>query len=145
MREITFFDYLNAVLKKDKLYDQYYDDFKLNDNFKSFENVIMMKYLYQGNLINYANEINKYVYLLNKEEFFKLLYYYIPKTNIFIKYNKKTSKEKNEMLEYISKYYKISIEKSKDIFNLLSLEDCKELLFRFGLNEKEVNKIIEII
>lgn len=141
--QITFFTYLNAILKKEKSYDEYYNFFKNEDNFKNFDAFMICRYLYQGNMVQYANYFNTLHGTLDKEQFFKLMYFIVPRNNIFIKYNKKIKKEQKQIINYIKEFYIISNKEAEEYLSILSDEDLKNLLIMFGINEKERNKILE--
>jgi len=141
--EVTFFDYLNTILKKDRTFEKGYDFFKRNDDFKNFDPFIMCKYLYQGNMVDYANYFQKFVYVLKKEEMFKLMYFVLPKNNIFIQYNKKVKEEKKEIIEYIQKYYQVSYNRAKEYSELLSIEDKEELLKMHGLDDNKIERLLD--
>jgi hypothetical protein len=140
--DVTFFDYLQSLLKKDKSHEQALAFFKKHDDFRNFDSFMICKYLYQGNMMQWANYFQKYVYVLKKEEMFKLIYFNLPRNNVFIKYTKKVKEEKKEIIDYLKDYYQISQEKAKDYLDILSEDDLEDFLSMYGMDAKKIQKVL---
>jgi len=141
--EINFFTYLNAILKKEKSFEEYFEYFKSNDNFKNFDSFMIIRYLFQGNMVEHANYFNTLHGILDKEQLFKMMYFMVPKNNAFIKYNKKVKKEKSEIIKFIKDLYIISNKEAEEYLSILNDQDLNELLRMYGLDEKERRKILQ--
>ena len=98
-KAISVFDYIKQIdTKKEKIE---YDDKKCPGY------ILLMHYSHDNSVLKIANEINKYLYLIDNKYIYQYLYHKIPKQNRFVKWIKK-DKEKNEKVQKLMELYDIS-------------------------------------
>lgn len=142
MAENLFFEYLKAITKKEKSFEEYFVYFRKIDNFKQFDSYMMNRYLYNGNMAQYANIFNKYLSTLSKEEMFRFMYFGTPVNKNFITYVKKIKKPKLEIIYFIKDFYTISYEKAEEYLYFLNDIDLDNLLNMYGKDEEEKRRIL---
>jgi hypothetical protein len=91
-------------------------------------------------LVNYTQIIPH----TEKEKYYRIYSNLIPKKKQWLKYIKSSNKnESKELLEYLSKYFECSIREVKDYLKILDKKQIQEILEGFGLDDKEIKKLIK--
>ena len=100
-------------------------------------------------LINYLQQYT--VGQLNQKEVYNLYKGILPKRKLYIRYIKGAEQDKynDELIEYLSLYYEISKTEAKSHLDILfrdmgGISHLKEILSKYGLDEKKINKLIKI-
>jgi len=94
--------------------------------------------------IEIVDIFQKYNHSLDNKLSYILYNEYIPKSNVFLKYLKKDKSISNkEIIEYIQQYYECSLKEAKDYFKLLSIENIEIILQQFGLENKQIKKLLK--
>lgn len=97
------------------------------------------------NLVAVLNDLQKYtVGLIPAAAAYRLYSDFLPKQKIFNKYIKAKSEGKipAELIEYIARYYMISKSEAEDLAELMSNEVRESFLSSFGLDSKQIKKIL---
>jgi hypothetical protein len=111
-KKTTIFDYINAIFyKKNIEFDK-----------KVVSGYVLSLFLsYDNNLLEIVNKINQYQFQLSDERVFKYYMEKVPKGKRFIKFPKKTEKEKNikKAMNELIEEYDISELEAKKFINFL--------------------------
>ena len=101
------------------------------------------------NTVEFVNELQRYLGILDKREYYKLFMYAFPKVSIYIQYIKSKSEKKynTELLSLLSKYYEISNSEVRDYLDIFlkNDENIKELITiirKYGKSDKEIKKLL---
>jgi len=101
------------------------------------------------NTVEFVNELQRYLGILDKREYYKLFMYAFPKVSIYIQYIKSKSEKKynTELLSLLSKYYEISNSEVRDYLDIFlkNDENIKELIAiirKYGKSDKEIKKLL---
>lgn len=137
-----FFDHINQILKYKK--PGYWENLTEEDK-KSWNTYMINRYFSMNtNFIELVDIFQKYNHLLDNKLSYMLYNEIIPKSNIFLKYIKKDKSISNkEIIEYIQQYYECSLKEAKDYFKLLSIENIEIILQQFGLENKQIKKLLK--
>jgi len=113
MVKLTPFDFVNSINNKDymEITDDY-NQFVINKAFSHYVDTIMFA--------NYLNQTK-----LNNQMHYDFLFNVIDKRKRWVKWPKKNEKE--EFLQEIAEYYKVSLNKAEEILSLLNTKDKLEL------------------
>lgn len=137
----SLFDHINSIsYTKDK------DYFKsLNESEQKEFNVYMMQRFLSMDkrFTNFISYIDKYAFtVLDKEMYYKLLMYTLPKEKIWFKYIKKSKEVKEDeiVIEMLSKKFDIPKRRAMEYIQFLSKEDKKELLESYAVDDKLIKK-----
>jgi hypothetical protein len=121
MKELTIFDYLNAIFNKTELkYDK-----------KVAPAYLLSLWLsHDQSLLSIVNEVNRYHFLLRDEDIYNYYYSIIPKGRRFIRWTKKMEmpKGQKEHLEEISLTYNISKREAMLYKKLLTIIDKHDII-----------------
>ncbi len=80
----------------------------------------------------------------NKQQIYNLYKELIPKRKVFLKYIKSKNKGKNkELVEKISKYFKVGKAEVNSYIDILGKENIISLLRDMGIEDKEAKKIMK--
>tara|TARA_Y100000296_G_C5042382_1_gene190548 strand:- start:106 stop:531 length:426 start_codon:yes stop_codon:yes gene_type:complete len=138
-RTRNIFDWLNEIT----LYKSPTEKFTEEDweNFNSYmvHRFISMN-LYYVELANLAQILMP----TNKQQIYNLYKELIPKRKVFLKYIKSKNKGKNkELVEKISKYFKVGKAEVNSYIDILGKENIISLLRDMGIEDKEAKKIMK--
>lgn len=91
-------------------------------------------------IVNYVQKTNPQ----SKKQIYTIYREMIPRKKLWLKYIK-NEKKKNykELAEYIAKYLDCGLGEADHYVDILRKEGCKDILFRMGVEDKEVNKLIK--
>lgn len=137
------FDHINHLREKQ---DPKYFDTLTDADKKSWSNYMVCRFLsMQPELIEYINELQKFASLLEPKEFYQILIMIVPRGRAFYPYikNKSDKKWSNELLELLRKHYEESERNVEEYLNLLTTEELRNVVGRYGLTEKEIEKLID--
>lgn len=88
---------------------------------------------------------------LTSEQYYTVLYEYLPQQNYFIKYIKGSKEDKynKELVQLLSKYFEISKCEALDYLeiyngNITNQLELRTLIEKYGKTDKEINKLMEI-
>jgi hypothetical protein len=137
-----FFDHLNQIIKYKK--PGYWESLTEEDK-KSWNTYMINRYFSMNtDFIEIVDIFQKYNHSLDNKLSYILYNEYIPKSNVFLKYLKKDKSISNkEIIEYIQQYYECSLKEAKDYFKLLSIENIEIILQQFGLENKQIKKLLK--
>ncbi len=98
------------------------------------------------------NMLQQYtVSLLTPEQSYNILLNTLPKKKIYLKYvkGKGVDKYNKELVNYISIYYECSVNEAEEYLNIyfsnpMMFLQVKEILKKFGLDEKKITSLIKI-
>jgi hypothetical protein len=134
-----FFDVLNYVTFEKKSWNDL-----TQEEIDSINPYLLNRYLSMNpdylELVNYTQIIPH----TEKEKYYRIYSNLIPKKKQWLKYIKSSNKnESKELLEYLSKYFECSIREVKDYLKILDKKQIQEILEGFGLDDKEIKKLIK--
>lgn len=120
------------------------------NDIKLFSPFMLSKWVSMNyNTIEFVNEIQKYLVILDKHLFYNLYLYTFPKSNINIQYIKSKSEKKynKELISLISMYYQISNSEAEDYINIFfktesSLDELVTIIRKYGKTDKEIKKLL---
>lgn len=138
----TIFQHLSGIKEKKESWESLSDMDK-----KSFSPFIINRWLSMNmDLLPIVNELQKYtIGTLKAKEVYKLYLDFLPKRKTFDKYikGKKEGKYNKELLEYLSRWYKISKREVIDYLELLKKDEVIGILKKYGLTDKEAKKLLK--
>jgi hypothetical protein len=114
------------------------------DQHDLFEPWLIHRYISMNKeYIDLVNIVQKFP-LTEKEKIHNTYLTLLPKKKMFLRYIKKQSQPINkEVAEYVAKYYECSIGEAEEYISLLREPGVRDILWKLGLEEKEVNKLIK--
>ena len=91
-------------------------------------------------IVNYVQKTNPQ----SKKQIYTIYREMIPRKKLWLKYIK-NEKQRNykELAEYIAEYLDCGLGEADHYVDILKKEGCKDILFRMGVEDKEVNKLIK--
>jgi len=118
---------------------------------KTFSNYMINRYLsMEMSFIEVVNIVQQYsMGIIRPRDLYKLYINVIPKGRRFLRYvkGKKEQKYTKELIEYISKHFEIGLLEAEDYINILyetgNQFELKELLQLYGLEDKEIKKLLK--
>ena len=133
----TIFQHLSGIKEKKQSWESLTEMDK-----KSFSPFIINRWLSMNlDLLPIVNELQKYtIGTLSARDVYKLYLDFLPKKKTFDKYvkGKKSSKYNKDMLAYLSQWYGVSQSEVKDYLEILSKDEVKSILKKYGLTDKEI-------
>jgi hypothetical protein len=135
------FDHVNHI--REKQYPGYIDALSEAD-LKSWSNYMICRVLsMQPELVDVINQLQIYC-SLNPKEFYKLLIAVVPQGRVYVPYIKKTGKKwKKELLTLLMDYYQESERNVLEYLEIMTTQELRDLVTKFGFTEKEIEKLIE--
>jgi hypothetical protein len=133
----NIFDWLNEVT----LIKRPVEDIP-KESWEKWNSYMMHRYLsmYVGyvEIVNYVQKLNPQ----SKKQIYSIYRQLIPKKKIWLKYIKNQNKsQKQELIEYISRYFECGLAEASHYINILPSEEAKSILSEMGVNNKEIKKI----
>ena len=111
---------------------------------KTFEPFMVNRFLSMNmGLLELVNELQQFtIGQLSPRDVYKLYLDVLPKKKSFDKYIKSKTGEKydSNVLEYLSRYYKVSQREVKDYLEILSKEEISDILKKYGIDKKQIKK-----
>ena len=111
---------------------------------KSINPYLLNRYLSMN--LKYVEIVNE-VQSLNTqdpEKLYKIYLELIPKQQQFLRYMKSnTPKQNKELVDYISKFYKVSLGESADYIKLMDKSQIQDVLQKFGIDVKTQKKLLK--
>jgi len=137
MRNI--FDWLNEITLIKRPVEEIPEE-----SWEKWNSYMMHRYLsmYVGyvEIVNYVQKINPQ----NKKQIYNIYKQLIPKKKIYLKYIKNLNKKPNqELIEYISSYFKCGLIEADHYIHILPLEEIKSILFEMGVDDKDHKKLLK--
>ena len=133
----NIFDWLNEVT----LIKRPVEDIP-EESWEKWNSYMMHRYLsmYVGyvEIVNYVQKLNPQ----SKKQIYSIYRQLIPKKKIWLKYIKNQNKsQKQELIEYISRYFECGLAEANHYIHILPPEEIKSILSEMGVNDKEIKKI----
>jgi hypothetical protein len=141
------FEHLNALTASDKNYFK-----KLSDvEKKSFSTYMINRFLsMHSELIEIVNYFQRFNNSLDSEIVFKLYYDILPKKKLWSKYIKSIHEVKynSELIDFITKHYRISISDAKDYLRIYMANDIHKtnlihLLQSYGYDLQKIQELVK--
>ena len=137
---MTIFNWINEILVSKK----HWNDFT-EDEQKKFSPFIINRWLSMDkDFIEIVNFFQKYsIGTLEPREVYKWYCDMLPKGKRFNKYikGKKDKKYDTEMIMILQNYFECSKLQIKEYLELISKEELKEILEKYGLDKKKIKRI----
>jgi hypothetical protein len=135
----SLFDHLGGITyKKDK-----WESLSEVDR-KSFDMYMVNRFLSMNlDYIEFVNEIQQYTNgQLKSRELYKVYSDVLPKKKSFDKYIKSKSESKwdKHVVTYLCKYFKLSSREIEDYLEILTIDEVKLIIQKFGVDKKEIDK-----
>jgi len=135
----SLFDHLGGITyKKDK-----WESLSEMDK-KSFEMYMVNRFLSMNlDYLELVNEIQRYTNgQLKSRELYKVYLDILPKKKSFDKYIKGKSESKwdKNVIKYLCEYFKLSSREVEDYLEILSKDEVKSIIQKFGVDKKEIDK-----
>ena len=139
---MTIIDWMNQVLVHKKSWDSFSESEQ-----NTFSPYILNRLLSMDiEFIEIVNYFQKYsIGLLENKEIYKFYCNLLPKGKRFNKYikAKKTTKHKDWLIDLVKNHYEISNRDTIDYLELLSRDDIKILLEKYGIEEKKIREVLK--
>ena len=111
---------------------------------KSFETYMVNRFLSMGaDNVEIVNIINQYTNgQLTPREVYKFYLDILPKKKSFNKYIKGKSEDKwdKNVIQYLCKYYEVSSREVLDYLDILTKDEIKSIIVKYGVDPKEIDK-----
>ena len=111
---------------------------------KSFETYMVNRFLSMGaDNVEIVNIINQYTNgQLTPREVYKFYLDILPKKKSFNKYIKGKSEDKwhENVIQYFCKYYEVSSREVLDYLDILTKDEIKSIIVKYGIDPKEIDK-----
>lgn len=139
----TIFDHIKMITEVQE--DDYIIKLSEEDK-KTFDIFLLQKFLGLNNkLVDAVSYLDKYVYNMTKERYYKLLIYNIPKNRYWIKFPEKNKKEETSpewFIKLIILYFGyITVDDAIYYDTLLSSEERRLLCKMFGIDKKKITQL----
>ena len=113
---------------------------------KTFTAYMINRFLSMNmNYIDIVNEVQCFTNgQLGNKEVYNLYKDLLPKKKSFFGYIKgtKNTKYSDSMLDYLTRYFQVSKREVKDYLDLMSQQEIQSILQKYGLNEKEIKRVV---
>jgi hypothetical protein len=91
-------------------------------------------------LVNYVQTLS----YENKQQTYTIYREMIPKTKVFLKYIKsRNKKQPATLVEYVAKHFECSLGEAEEYIDILREAGTRSVLYRMGLEEKEIEKLLK--
>jgi hypothetical protein len=91
-------------------------------------------------IVNYVQKINPQ----NKKQIYSIYREMIPKKKVWLKYIKsQTPKKKDELVEYVSRYYECSLGEADHYIDIIKEHGVRNILWEMGVDIKEQDKLFK--
>ena len=120
---MNIWDYIKSINNKDYIWDERLSDKEYN------KYIVNMAFSYYPDTIFFANELNKYPDMSNKQHY-DFLYFGIPKRNRWSKWLK--SLEKKDIIAELAFHYNVSYNEMIKIMKIVKTEELKEMITIIG-------------
>ena len=136
---MTIFDFFKQVTTDKKPWSSFTEDEQKAFNPYMLHKIVSMTEAY----IEVAN-IGQSLPYTDKEKIYKFYCELLPKKSVYSKYVKGTKTKLNEdLLKYISKFYECSFREAEEYIQILNKEEMYDILNRYGIEDKEIKKLIK--
>jgi hypothetical protein len=144
-KSISIIDFIKNITINKVPWESYSEN-----DVKAFSSYMITQWMSMNyNTVEFVNELQRYLGILDKREYYKLFMYAFPKVSIYIQYIKSKSEKKydNDLLSLLSKYYEISNSDVRDYLDIFlkNDENIKELITiirKYGKSDKEIKKLL---
>ncbi len=139
MKSKGLFDHLNQVTQIQN--KNYWKNLTESDK-KTWSNYMINRFLsMKMEWTDFVNEIQKLK--LDSRMLYLVYSNTLPKGRQFLKYikNKKQTIYNTQVVQKVSEYFEISQSESEDYLNLLSKEQIRELVSKYGYTDKELKQM----
>ena len=138
----TIFDFINGVTSKNKSWDAWTDVEQ-----KKFSPFIVNRWLsMRMELTDLINELQSYtIGQLKPRDTYKLYHDLLPNNKAFAKYikGKKSDKYDVKLIQQLAEHYQISKSEVTEYLELLTKNDCDQILTLYGYNTTEKKKMLK--
>jgi hypothetical protein len=136
---MTLFDFLKEITGKKSPWSSFNEEDK-----KQFNPYMVHKYISMYEPYIEVANIGQSLPHTDKEKIYQFYCNIIPKSNVWLKYIKGTKNKANEdLLKYISMYYECSFREAEEYLTLLSKEEIVNILSKYGIEDKEIKKLLK--
>ena len=139
---MTIFEWINQILVHKKPWDSFTE---LDQ--KAFSPFIINRWLSMDEeFIEVVNYFQKYaIGTLEPREVYKWYSDFLPRGKRFSKYikSKKDKKYEPELIKLICKYFECSKLQTRELLQLISKEELKQILEMYGIDNKKIRKFIK--
>ena len=139
---MTIFDWINQMLVTKKHWDEFTEDEQ-----KKFSPFIINRWLSMDkDFIEFVNVFQQYaIGTLEPREVYKWYCDVLPRGKRFNKYikGKRDKKYDKELIDTLVKNFECSKLHVKDYIELIDTNELKEILIKFGKDEKTINRMIK--
>ena len=139
MKSKSLFDHLNQITK---VQNQLYWDNLTESDKKTWSNYMINRFLsMKMEWTDFVNEIQKLK--LDSKQLYVVYSNTLPKGRQFLKYIKKKKQTiyNTQVVQKVSEYFEISQSESEEYLNLLSKEQIRELVSKYGYTDKELKQM----
>ncbi len=139
MKAKSLFDHLNQITK---VQNQLYWDNLTESDKKTFSNYMINRFLsMKMEWTDFVNEIQKLK--LDSHMLYVVYSNVLPKSKQFLRYikGKNQTNYNKQVIKKVSEYFEISQSESEDYLNLLSKEQVRELVSKYGYTSKELKQM----
>ena len=137
---MTIIDWMNQLLVHKKHWDEFTEDEQ-----KKFSPFIINRFISMDtDFIEVVNMFQKYaIGTLEPREVYKWYCDVLPKGKRFNKYikGKRDKKYDKELVNIISNHFECSKLQTKEYFELISKEELKQILEKYGLDKKKIKRL----
>ena len=136
---MTLFNWLDQITNYKKPWSSFNDEDK-----KTFNSYMVHRYISMYEPYVEVANIGQSLPYTDKEKIYKFYCELLPKKPVYSKYVKGIKTKVNEdLLQYISKFYECSFREAEEYIQLLKKEDMYNILNRYGIEDKDINKLLK--
>ena len=136
------FDHINHIRE---VQDPNYVDTLTAEDLKSWSNYMICRFLsMQPDIIEWINYIQVYQSILEPREFYRLCIAVVPRGRAFFPFVKGRGHGwDKELVELVRKHFQESTHNTLEYLELLSNDEIREIVERYGYTEKQIDKLME--
>ncbi len=138
---MKIFDWLNQITYNKKEWDTFSEE-----DHKSFSTFIINRFLSMNKeWIEIVNMLQQYTIGMESKDVYNLYKNLIPKEKKFLRYikGKKDKKYNKDLIKILCDYFECSKLQVSEYIDLLPKHELKSVLRLYGINEKEIKKLIK--
>jgi hypothetical protein len=135
------FDHINQIRE---VQDPYYFDKLVEIDLKSWTNYMICRFLsMQPDLTESINELQKHA-ALEPKYFYQLLIMAVPKGRSYFSYIKSKNEKKwnKELIDLLRSVYEESDRNIEEYLNLLTDDQIRSMVSKYGFTEKEIENLV---
>ena len=144
-KSISIIDFIKNITVNKTPWESYSES-----DVKVFSPYMIGKWMSQNyDTVEFVNELQRYLTILDKREYYKLYMYAFPKASLYIQYIKSKSEKKynKDLIDLLCLYYQISSSEAEDYLDIFfkdekSIDELVTIIRKYGKTDKEIKKLL---